>query len=525
MLVGTGGKREELKKLTGLVLISLSALYLRIDGFRDIYSGRLLWAEDAPVFMGRAAADSGLAMLFEPYAGYLHLYPRLVAWIGNLVPLAERPGIYFAGWLLVYVFVSYVVAKAARIQGMGWYAIGALLIAIACQPHNGEALFNITNAQWILGVALIFVVMTDLPPLPVHPLAGGVLLLVMALTGPFSIFLVPVMALKAAGLKDFAQRKTVYVPVALGAAVQLFFILRSGRATQFDGVAPLDHFLFTIAQVLCFGATTMIGYVAVAVFWCVLLIGLRQVEHLRRRPLLFLLAAVGLLYLGELYSVRISPLSSVAFSVGTRFTWIPYTTLFFVAFAVTHGRRVLRWLLVFALAGICVPLWQPMGNHDYGFRSLAKLSAWRAVDIPINPGFFTVHGKPEKSVSEEQMPFAIFPYRTSWVSTMSSIGDMEFVADTREPTIMFSAPAQCKKATDLVVALDITRNVEGPVQLFWNSVYFFSEKRSTRQWYKAGRVQIELGFPVKSETTYLRFDPMDGAGTVKIHDIKVYCLS
>ena len=520
-----GGQPRDWGRVICVVLMAVSALALfpRIDGWRDTYSGRLLWWEDGPVFMGQAQT-LGWRSLLEPYAGYQHLYPRTVAWLGEQFHLLYRPGIYFAGWLLGYLLSAFVLLRTARLLGAGWFLIGAMLVAIAFQPQNGEVLFTITNVQWVLGVSLFLIGISGLQVVRGYPWIDAGFMLLMSLTGPFSIFLVPVLALKVMWFRDWNVNRRLYMPVLIGAVVQLVVMVRSGRATEYEGVAPFGDFVETITQVLTFGATDATGYLAVAVFWCVLLVGVWREEAALKKQYLLMFAAIVLLYAGVLYSVRISPLSAVVHGVGNRFSWIPYSILFFVAFVTVRGRWVMALLLAMALGAICAPRFQKMGNYDYGYLSLAKLTRWRAVDIPLNPGVFFVHGEPERPVPIEQMPLARFNFRSGLTTTMRQLGELEFVADGQEPTISFGDPVRCTGATDVVVEIDMTRVDEGPMQLFWNHEPGFVEKRSIRRWYKDGKVHVELGFPVTSDILYLRLDPMDGPGQVKLHDVKAYCL-
>jgi hypothetical protein len=288
--------------------------------------------------------------------------------------------------------------------------------------------------------------------------------------------------------------------------------------------APRRWGIETIAQVLTFGATNAQGYLAVAVFWGILLMGVWREDGERKKQYLLMFAAILMLYAAVLYSVRISPLSAVVHGVGNRYSWIPYSVLFFVAFGAVRGRWVMALMLVVALAVICVPRFQKMGNYDYGYLSLAKFSQWRAIDIPINPGHVWAHGEPERPVPEGQIPFARFDFKAGLKTKMKPIGELEFIADGQEPTITFGDPVRCTGATDVVVEIDMTRADEGPMQLFWNNKPGFVEERSIRRWYKDGKVHVVLGFPVASDTLYLRLDPMDGPGQVKLHDVKAYCL-
>ena len=197
-----------------------------------------------------------------------------------------------------------------------------------------------------------------------------------------------------------------------------------------------------------------------------------------KKQYLLMFAAIVLLYAGVLYSVRISPLSAVVHGVGNRYSWIPYSLLFFMAFGTVRGRWVMALLLMRSRwCVICVPRFQKMGNYDYGYLSLAKLARWRAVDIPVNPGNVLAHGEPAQPVPEGQMPFARFDFRAGLTTTMKPLGELEFITEGQEPTINFGDPVRCTGATDMVVEIDMTRVDEGPMQLFWNHVPGFVEER------------------------------------------------
>src|SRR5688572_4494933 len=62
-----------------------------------------LWAEDGPIHL--ADIDSwGAHAFFVPYRGYLHLLPRIIAWIAShLADVAHWPAIYNAAAFIVAI--------------------------------------------------------------------------------------------------------------------------------------------------------------------------------------------------------------------------------------------------------------------------------------------------------------------------------------------------------------------------------------------------------------------------------------
>ena len=68
--------------VTGLILVIHARAYLLDPSF---------WAEDLRVFWLGEFVHSIGGVILSPYAGYLHLVPRLVAWAAWLTPVADHP--------------------------------------------------------------------------------------------------------------------------------------------------------------------------------------------------------------------------------------------------------------------------------------------------------------------------------------------------------------------------------------------------------------------------------------------------
>lgn len=504
-------------------VVGALALLPRFPDYEAVFSGRYLWAEDGPVLLAQAQS-LGLRSLWEPYAGYLLLYQRLVALGANLLELSQRPAVYIGGWFAGYLFMIGVVTVAARRHSVKWLSIFVLVGLIAFQPSGGEALFNLTNVQWSLGAALAILLIVGLDTKrPSGPLLG-VTVFVMALTGPFSILLSPFVILVACLRKDWSQHRMAYLPAFVGGGVQLLFVLSSGRAGNMPfNQSPWD-FVVAFEQMAFFGARSHKAFLVALIFWIVLFWSVRTVEQQRVRISVLLLSFLTILVLAVLYSVRVSPMSAVSLGGGNRFTWIPYTILFFLAFLLARGSLGSRLLLMASMGFVCYGNFQKVDFHDFHFDSLAKLANHKPVDIPLNPGFIVFRAFPAVEVPDAELPRAAFDFRRSLQTTMEKRGDMAFVSEQGDPSITFNQPIRCKGATDIVIEFDLTRDTDGPLQLFWNRFPGFEDKQSQRRWYDVGRVHVEMGFPTRGDETYIRLDPMDGPGAVTVHNMQAYCL-
>lgn len=140
----TNQQNVSISKLTFTLLVGLSIalLSLRIN-LPTGSIARYLWAEDATIFISQAQS-LGLASLWQPYAGYLHLYPRLVALLASQFPLIYTPALFFSGWLLAYIFAFSILIHRALQAGIAPLPLAILVFLISIQPNLGEVFFTIT---------------------------------------------------------------------------------------------------------------------------------------------------------------------------------------------------------------------------------------------------------------------------------------------------------------------------------------------------------------------------------------------
>lgn len=156
-------------------------------------SAPYLVAEDGSVFVEGNLAH-GIGALMVPYAGYLHVLPRSIAWLGSVFPLESQAA------ALVWITLG--------LMGLTLYFIGtwtswperiAIAAFFAFAPMGGYLMYTPTNLHWFTGLALAL--------LAVHPaprpasISGQVLLILMAavaaLSGPFAIIILPAMIWRA----------------------------------------------------------------------------------------------------------------------------------------------------------------------------------------------------------------------------------------------------------------------------------------------------------------------------------------
>ncbi len=189
MSAGPARKRLSTGARAGLVIVAgLVLLFFRRP---DAFTRPEFWAED---FMFMLAAErSGLASLFAPQAGYLHLIPRLIAWPASYLDPSIQPGFYLLGWLVV----TFAVVFACFSPRLDLPLKPLLAAAVLIVPHTGEVFFTPTNAQWVAALGILLTILKSDPRRPREWATDLAFVVVAGLSGPFSIFCLPLFFVRA----------------------------------------------------------------------------------------------------------------------------------------------------------------------------------------------------------------------------------------------------------------------------------------------------------------------------------------
>lgn len=278
--VGSTPRRESPVELLALAfLLTVVVMFVRVP---DRIAHPQLWAEDAAVFYIEAEVE-GWSSLALPYAGYLHAYPRLVAFAGTMVPIRSVPALYVLGALATTCLAVMLALWATGTDDRGRLTALLLAGAIVTAPFAHEVWLVLTNTQWHLAAVLVLILGVRRP----HSVSGRAallaLLIVASLTGPFSLILLPCAALRSLWMRD-RWSLTLLLVMSASAGLTAFTMLAFPR----DG-APAA--ITMIAEAL---VNRPLLSVAGAVSGSVLLLGL-AVGHARRDLLLTMTSLAGLL--------------------------------------------------------------------------------------------------------------------------------------------------------------------------------------------------------------------------------------
>lgn len=196
------------------------------------WTGSYLFAEDGQVFLAQTL-EGGFSTLLQPYAGYLHVVPRLIS---NVCALGG-PGAYAActdaGSVLVKVLVASlafpVMAAYARTWAWGLVAASAVLMLPTGQQ---EVLGNLTNLRWFLVFAAFCSVMGIFTSRRLAIFAA-VLAMLASLSDPMPIIFLPIALWRILGLRGWVPRLPA-LALALGVAVHVLHMQPGARGERGD---------------------------------------------------------------------------------------------------------------------------------------------------------------------------------------------------------------------------------------------------------------------------------------------------
>lgn len=150
-----------------------------------LISNAQFWAEDGAVFYAQAY-NIGPRSIFEPYNGYLHLAPRLIALASQAVPTIWAPYVFSVVVCSVPPLVAVVLlSSSAASMGNLRVRLAWAVLLIVC-PNGFETYGNLSNLQWLIAIGMAILLAR---PAPKPGISQAVLLaasFIVALTGPFA---------------------------------------------------------------------------------------------------------------------------------------------------------------------------------------------------------------------------------------------------------------------------------------------------------------------------------------------------
>ncbi|MBP7864360.1 MAG: hypothetical protein KA419_00310 [Acidobacteria bacterium] len=386
------------RRRTVCLVLAAAALILFVRK-TDAFLNPQFWAEDGAVFFLQDYT-LGPSAVWEPYAGYLHLFPRLVALVsGALLPYAALPHAYnYASLLLNLLVVAGLFSRRLELPGKP-----ALALAIVLVPHlTNEVFLSLTNIQWVLAILLVATILKKPPGkafgnLPLQWAADLGTVILCGLTGPFAVLFLPFFVWKR--IRDRGLHATILLAAAATvAAVQLLTF--AGHPPEATGpvirqIAPYVE----VAGVRCFGnlflGKSLPHHVSP---WALLalLIGLlacllhRAAREGRQYPAAVLLGCGTIVVLATLYKFRSDPGTLVPSSAGPRYFFLFHVVVVWCLVLLMEKRNTWRRHLTLSLLGLALLSSLTSGFHsrpfiDYQWAARSAQIGQKDLVIPLNP--------------------------------------------------------------------------------------------------------------------------------------------
>jgi hypothetical protein len=365
------------------------------------------WAEDANVFFYQAR-ELGLAALIEPYAGYLHLLPRLVAALASWLDLGAAPLLYSVAAGLGTLYVA-ALTLGSRFP-LPASPVYALLLALV--PDAFEVLWHLTNLQWVLCLGLLVIVMQHAPAsrwATVHDLSA---VLVIGLTGPFVLTLLPLAVWRCWRERSRFSAARLLV-CAVCALVQAGHLLP--LAAGLTGAARHWDLLLAVGGTRVAGSLFLGGCIAPSLLMALglalgvtlVIVGAVATWRCRRSPahVALLWAATSWCLLG-LERTRGIGAGMLPTGLGERYFFpVQAALLWWLAAHLFSGKRGEARVALFILGifvGANLHRWREAPLVDFGWRKVAdEVRAGATVEARINPNWsLVVHGL--KDAAREQ---------------------------------------------------------------------------------------------------------------------------
>ncbi len=506
-MIWTSSQIKNLIPVTILILAGIFFAFLRLD---DVTIEQTLWAEDGIIFCSQAR-EFGLSSFTIPYAGFLHSYQRLFAWISSFFDLQFTPLIFLGGWFLSYIAMICVIANHAQRLSSKFWEVYFIVALIVLQPSNGEIFFTLTNSHTFVGVTLCFYLATACEQKK-FSILKSVIIFIASLTGPLAAMLMPFLLLKSLILKEFQNKKFIYFPAILGTLIQIISLLYSDRLFFEDGNLKkyfdpnINHWIAEFLTFVFFGSESAFLKFFAITFWVssiggfILFIKKRKFQSDELQAL-FLLTSSLIIYGLVLFDFRSHPETINPIGSSGRYFFAPYALLFFAIWVLLRAQRQLKILFFISLFVIDSLSLVMIQRDDLQFKAYAKFAKYHNnVLIKINPNW-----------SNDSWSFSL-PYDAKKDEFDSQFIDLLALRKNSAAQI-FDVRNQCEDTKYLGIEIEPEKVSENMVQIFWSADESFLEGKSSS---RIATKKVYFAFAAKG-VNYLQIRNLNKAKSAKIY--------
>lgn len=211
-------------------LLAFAVAYLRLPPG----AAGSIWAEDGTRFLTGELVLGFPATVTEPYAGYMHLLPRLAGFVAGSLPLAWANDVFALGASAVVALCATATLVLARghLPSLGVRLLLAAMVVLL--PSGGlEAAGNTANSHWFLMAACYWALTSRPTGRGATALAAVVAVLAVG-SDPLTVLLAPLLLVRVLLLRG-RRDHVVTAAFAVTALVQGLVVLGTERT---DGAPP-----------------------------------------------------------------------------------------------------------------------------------------------------------------------------------------------------------------------------------------------------------------------------------------------
>lgn len=342
------------------------------------------WAEDGVVFWTQWN-EYGISSFWTAYAGYLHLFPRLISALAGVLPLEWTATVYVWASIAVTMWTCLTIYSV-----IGRWA--GLIVALSPLVASGwtEILGTPTNLQWITACGLVAISFSEIRSRGIY-INALLFVCLSCLSGPFSTLFIPIFAVRAfiSGKKGEHLNAGLFTLAVVLGSIQAFVVATSEgepAATAVKG-SPLDA-LWPMLNLLFLSTANFLATIPILVIAAVsLLNGERRWERL------VLACAMGAIIVSVGVKFINMPHILDGGHVGQRYWYVPSVLWFFVAGSLILEKE--RWLSKVGVALLVILIvsqdWHTIAKPDKGpvesWPDKVRASTIAPVEYHFPPGW------------------------------------------------------------------------------------------------------------------------------------------
>ena len=519
--------KENSKLIT--VILAFILLAFRGDGLA-IIDGRNLWAEDGNIFFNQMAS-SGWESIFNPYAGYIHLYPRIAALFASFFDLNYLPIIFFTFWAISFLFCILTIYDWIYQKTESLWISSITVLIVSIFPHSGESFFNITNAHWFLSIALTIIIIDDKYKVSYK---NFLILIILGLTGPFSILILPVLLLNILLKKDLKENLPKYLIIASTALIQIYFVYQSSRVG--GEIDPnILNWLKNLYTFISFGVEDKLILLSITVWLIFSYFLVKSIyKKINKKASenqvngILLTAALILIYFAGVWSLKQMPNILHPLGYGARYFVVPYFLFVISLPLLIKNKKIL--LATFSITIIISAFQFNKGPYfhkkDLNFYSYAWLSQYASnLYIPIHPqiekhpGWHIYKENKNQSKNEHIYKIAIHDYKI----VNGEQHENSLLALNNDLQLHLETPIQCFNSPHIGIELTVNRASNSWAQIFYaDDQREFNDIDSLRLYYPEGEMTMQFAFK-NNNIKKIRIDPTESNEKIVIKNLSVYC--